>query len=192
LLVPVILALGILGFYNNRRFHSVFETGYKYVINPDGIPKLKYGDINVMYIPANLYTFLVMAPDPLKDKIESQVLRFPYVKINPLGLAIWFTSPLFLLLITRFKNGRYTLSAALTSLALSGPVFLWYSLGGAQVGYRYALDFLPFLFLILLSSFTPKLSKMAITLIIIGVVFNCIYTTSIWEIYPIFNIYPQP
>jgi len=197
LLVPVILALGVLGLYNNRRFHSFFETGYNYSITANDGPiagNYKYGETKLIHVPANLYSFLIMTPQPLlKDKDSGgMVLKFPYMKINPWGLAIWFTSPLFLLLIFRLKRERYMLSAAITSFVLSLPVFLWYSIGYAQVGYRYALDFLPFLFLMLALSLSPKLSKMAIVLIIIGVVFNCIYSTSIWEMYPVFNIYPHP
>ncbi len=193
ILIPVIIAILALGFYNNRRFHSFFETGYNYSITKNDGPishNFSYGDKGLIHIPANLYSFLIMSPEPLLLKHDGgMVLKFPYLKASPWGIAIWFTSPLFLLLITNFKKGKYTLSAALAGFALSIPVFLWYSIGYAQFGYRYALDFLPFLFLILLSSLSPKLSKIAILLIIVGIVFNCIYTDSIWEIYPLFNIY---
>ena len=196
ILIPVLVSLGLLGLYNNRRFHSFFETGYHYSVTSNVPPisyNLKYGEADIIHLPANLYSFLLMAPEPLlKDKTGGLVLKFPYIKISPWGLAIWFSSPLFLLLIFKFKKAKYVLPAVLACLFLSLPVFLWYSIGYAQVGYRYALDFLPFLFLILISSLSPKLSKTAIALIVIGVIFNCIYTTSIWEIYPVFNIYPHP
>jgi hypothetical protein len=193
MLLPVIMTLLLLGAYNNRRFHSFFETGYNYNIsihdNPIG-KNLKYGDKSIMHIPANLYSFLIMAPEPLKDPSSAFVLKFPYLKLSPWGAAIWFTSPLFLLLLCRFRKGTYTISAGLTSIILTTPVFLWYSIGYAQVGYRYALDFLPFLFLLLIPSLASKLSKTAIILIMIGIIFNCVYTDSLWEIYPLFNIYP--
>jgi hypothetical protein len=194
ILLPIVICLSLLGLYNHRRFHSIFETGYNYNISKNDGPISKnfvYGEKNIIHIPANLYSFLIMAPEPLlKDNNGGLTLKFPYLKINPWGLAIWFTSPLFLLLITKFRKGDHTLSAGITALALSIPIFLWYSIGYAQVGYRYALDFLPFLFLILIPSLMPKLTKTAIALIIIGVIFNCVYTDSIWEIYPLFNIYP--
>ena len=194
MLIPIILALSLLGAYNNRRFHSIFETGYNYNISIRDLPigaNLKYGDASMMHIPTNLYSFLFMSPEPLlKDPDDGFVLKFPYLKLNPWGAAIWFTSPLFLLLLCRFRKGIYTLSAGMASIALALPVFLWYSIGYAQIGYRYTLDFLPFIFLLLIPSLSPKLSKTAITLIIIGVIFNCVYTDSIWEIYPLFGIYP--
>lgn len=194
ILLPIIFALFILGVYNQKRFHSVFETGYNYNISIRDLPigkNLKYGDKSTMHIPANLYSFLVMSPETLlREHNGGFVLKFPYLKMNPWGAAIWFTSPLFLLLLCRFRKNTYTISAGLTSIALALPVFLWYSIGYAQIGYRYTLDFLPFIFLLLIPSLLPKLSKTAIILIIIGIIFNCVYTDSIWEVYPLFNIYP--
>ena len=194
MLIPVVLALVLLGGYNFRRFHSVLETGYNYNISTKDFPigeNLKYGgDKSVVHIPANLYSFLIMAPEPLlMNKNGGFVLKFPYLKVSPWGVALWFTSPLFLLLLTKFKKGEYTISAGITTIALATPVFLWYSIGYAQIGYRYALDFLPFLFLLLIPSLLPKLTKTAILLIILGIVFNLVYTDSIWELYPLFNIY---
>jgi len=193
MLIPVVLALVILGGYNFKRFHSVFETGYNYNISTKDFPigqNLKYGDKSIMQIPANLYSFLIRSPEPLlKDKTGGFVLKFPYLKVSPWGVALWFTSPLFLLLLTKFKKGEYTFSAAVTTIVLATPVFLWYSIGYAQIGYRYALDFLPFLFLLLIPSLLPKLTKTAVLLIILGIVFNLVYTDSIWELYPLFNLY---
>lgn len=194
LLLPVIFAVLLLGGYNQRRFHSFFETGYNYTISKTDFPigeNFKHGDMSISHVPANLYSFLLMAPEPLfSDEKGGFFLKFPYLKANPWGIAIWFTSPLFLFLLTRFKKGMHTFSSLAATVVLSLPVFLWYSIGYAQFGYRYALDFLPFLFLLLLPTLGTKLSKTAIVLIIIGVLFNCIYIDSLWEIYPLFHIYP--
>ncbi len=195
LLIPVVLALGLIGAYNDRRFHSVLETGYKYNISKaaDHIGKNHaLGEISLIHLPANLYSFLVMAPEPMfldSHNGDGFALQFPYMKANPWGVAIWFTSPLFLYLITSFKKGKYTLSSAITALILAIPVFTWYSIGYAQFGYRYALDFLPFLFLLLIPCLGSRLSKTAITLIILGVLFNTIYAGSIFGNYPVFGIY---
>lgn len=195
LLIPVILAVGLLGAYNNRRFHSVLETGYKYNISKasDSLSKNHaYGEVNIIHLSGNLYSFLIMSPEPLFQKgNDGFALRFPYMKANPWGIAIWFTSPLFLLLLLQFKKSKYTISASLTTVLLSVPVLFWYSIGYAQFGYRYALDFLPFLFLILIPCLSPKLTKVAIALIVLGILFNLIYSISMWEMYPLFNIYPD-
>jgi hypothetical protein len=48
------------------------------------------------------------------------------------------------------------------------------------------LDFLPFMFLLLLPNLGGKPGKLDKALIITGVVFNCVYLASLWNIYPHF------
>lgn len=193
LLIPVVLCLSLFGFYNQRRFHSYLETGYAHNISKEELPigaNREYGEISLHHVPANLYSFLIMSPTPLKEKdTKGFVLEFPYLRADAWGVAIWFTSPLFLYVILHFKKGKYSLSAGLTAFILAIPVFTWYSVGFAQFGYRYALDFLPFLFLLLLPCLGLKLSKVAIMFIILGVLFNTIYAGSIFGNYPVFGMY---
>ena len=188
---PVVIALLILGTYNFVRFDSFLETGYKYASAYKTYPQslnLEHGLFNISHLPANLYTFFIKPPAPVLENPKGFFLQFPYLKADPWGMAIWFTSPLFLMLIFKFKKYKYTASAFVSTVALSIPAFLFYSIGFAQFGYRYTLDFLPFLFLLLIPSLGPKLSNKAILLIIIGVIFNCIYITSLWGVYPHFGI----
>jgi len=190
--MPLIFSIYLLGLYNNRRFHSFFETGYNYNISLKAFPlseNLKYGAISIFHVPANLYSFLIMPPEPLKTDKDGFFLKFPYLTANPWGMAIWYTSPLFLFLLFKFRKSKYTLSAFLTIILISIPLFTYYSVGFVQFGYRYALDFLPFLFLLLIPSLSPKLSKTAIFLIIIGVLFNLVYSDSLFGIYPLLNMF---
>lgn len=192
ILIPFLISIILLGLYNQRRFHSFFETGYSYNRILGAFPlseNLKHGAVSLSHVPANLYSFLIMPPEPLKEQKDGFFLKFPYLTASPWGMAIWYTSPLFLYLIFRFQKGKYTLSALLAGIALAIPVFTYYSVGFIGFGYRYALDFLPFLFLLLLPSISPKLSKTAITLIIIGVLFNLVYADSLFGIYPLLNMF---
>ncbi len=190
ILVPFVLCLVFYGSYNFLRFQSFIETGYRYhMAHPFPLSvNFSYGEISLMHLPANLYSFFIMPPEPIRYDLHGFVFKFPYLKANPWGMAIWFTSPLFLLLF-RFRKNIYSISAGITALCLALPIFIYFSVGFAQFGYRYALDFLPFLFLLLVPSLLPKLSKTAVVLIIIGVVFNCIFITSLWDVYPHFGIY---
>lgn len=190
-LIPVLIACALLGAYNQKRFHNPFDTGYKYNITSNGFPlslNRQYGEVSFEHISANLYVFLLMPPDPLKRDEAGFFLEFPYVKANPWGTAIWFTSPLFLYLVFKFRKNKYFVSALATSIALALPAMTFFSVGFAQFGYRYLLDFLPFLFLLLIPCLSPKLSRKAIFLIILGVLFNCIYIGSLWDFYPVLNI----
>jgi len=190
--IPVIVSCSVLGVYNYVRFHSLFETGYKYNITLRTYPldqNLNDGYMSPKHVPANLYSLFVMPPQPLLENKDGFVLKFPYLKASPWGMAIWFTSPLFLTLLFKFKRSKYSLSLIMAIIVLSIPIISYYSIGFSQFGYRYALDFLPFLFLLLLSALSPKLSKSEILLISIGVIFNAVYTTSLWGIYPVIGLY---
>ncbi len=191
ILFPIVICCIIFGLYNERRFHSFFETGYKYSISLKNYPissNYERGYTHPIHIPANLYSFLLMPPEPLLINNHGFTLKFPYLKANPWGMAIWYTSPLFLALLYKFKKGKYTISSAITSVIIAIPIFLYFSVGFSQFGYRYTLDFLPFLYIILLHTLDKKLTKTDIALITIGVIFNCIYITSLWGKYPHFGI----
>lgn len=191
LLTPIAICCVILGAYNFIRFHSVIETGYNYHMQePFPLSKnYEFGRTNLIHVPANLYTFLIKPPVPILYYDKGYVFRFPYLKADPWGMAIWFTSPLFLLLLFKFKKNKYTKNLIITIITIAIPIVTYYSVGFAQFGYRYALDFLPFLFLLLMPVLSPKLSKTAIALITLGVLFNCLYITSLWDVYPLFGIY---
>lgn len=202
ILIPVIFACIFLGVYNFLRFDSFLQTGYIHHIG-DPYPlseNKKFGWTNPMHLPANLYAFFIKPPEPLLYAKDGFVFKFPYFKADPWGMAIWFTSPLFLMLLFNFRKNKYFNSLLTTTLVIAFPIFIYYSVGFAQFGYRYALDFLPFLFLLLIPCLSPsgpeaspgrrpKLSKIALTLIIMGVIFNCVYITSLWDVYPHFGIY---
>lgn len=191
LLIPVIFFTSFYGLYNQRRFHSFFETGINYSVGLKTFPldsNLQYGMFSFVHIPANFYSLFIMPPEPLLQNNNGFTLKFPYLKVNPWGLSIWYTSPLLLVLFLKFKKNKYTFSIAITIIFLLIPLLMFYSIGFAQYGYRYVLDFLPFLFILLISILNSKLSKSEISLIIIGVLFNAIYITSLWGKYPLFGI----
>lgn len=189
--LPIIISILILGLYNYRRFRSFAETGYQYNIALKLYPmsnNVKYGFLNPIHIPANLYTMFIKSPDPIIKEGGGYVLKFPYLKADPWGIALWYTSPLFLLLFTSVKKTKHSFSAYPTIILLMIPSLLYFGVGFLQFGYRYALDFIPFLFILLLDKLQPKLPIHAKILIILGVLFNCLYMASVWNVYPFFKV----
>lgn len=173
-ILPIILSILLLGAYNYRRFHSVIETGYQYNISLQNWPlasQLKYGLFNIQYVPTNLYSMLGRLPVPILEAGDGFILKYPYFKADGWGMAIWVTSPLFFYLI-RLRKEKYTPAAVLTILALAIPSLLYFGIGFSQFGYRYSLDFLPFLLLILLPTFKNILPKFAKALICVGIFFD--------------------
>lgn len=191
LIIPIIVSILVLGFYNNRRFHSPFESGYRYNVTLKTYPlktNLDSGLFNINYVPSNLYALLLKGPDPIIEEGKAFILKFPYLKVDGWGLSIFFTSPLFIYLI-RVKKTIYSVPAVLTIVILLMPSILYFGIGFSQFGYRYSLDFLPFLFLILISAFSKGLPPFAKFLIFIGIIFNSLYMLSIWDYYPVFEFF---
>ena len=155
--------------YNFWRFGNILETGYEKVYLQYNGAKVSisqnFGYFNYKNIPLHLYTFFVMPPDMtiLKGTLKD-------LKPSPFGMGILFTSPLILLaLIPKFKKG-IELQSITTAIICSLPSFMHYAQGWVQFGYRFVLDFIIFLMIILAIRFKP--TKFNLLLIIISVVVN--------------------
>ena len=89
---------------------------------------------------------------------------------SPYGMGILFITPLLLIaLIPPFNKGLEK-NLFRGSLAIALVDFLHYAQGWVQFGYRFLLDFLPFLLIILAIRFKPK--KIYILLLVISVAAN--------------------
>lgn len=185
LITPVFLSIVIFGIYNNIRFNNFFETGYFHA-NLWEIVKTSAdkGYFSVEHIPGNLYFLLLKGPEPIRSDSTGYLLRPPFLQANYWGMGIFFTSPLFLFVfLSKIKRG-VTLSSWLTIGFMLIPVLTFYGIGILQYGYRYALDFYPFLFLILAYFFKENLPIIAKVLIVYSIFFNFYFMLSIWGIYP--------
>ncbi len=157
--------------YNYLRFGDVFETGYKKVYQQYKNSNLKYSVgqkfnyFDVRNIPSHLYAFLSMPPD---ISISDGTIR--QIRPSPFGMGVLFTSPLlFLALLPKFKNKR-ELNLYIGSIFAAIPVFMHYAQGWVQFGYRFVLDFIVFLMIILTIRFKPTVLNL--TLILISVIVN--------------------
>jgi hypothetical protein len=121
--------------YNYLRFGTPFDIAYSIQAKeePWWYPK---GLFDISYIPKNLWIFL------LKPPIFTS--KLPYVTPSLMGMSILITTPAFIYSIFAGKN---KLSLACWS-AIIPIALLHFSHGGSgwmQFGYRYAVDFYPFL-----------------------------------------------
>lgn len=191
LVIPVIICLSLLGLYNFRRFGSVFDTGYTRNVSElnKNYTNWNAGWFSPVHIPAKLYSILLAAPETVRRGDLEFVFKFPYLRASGTqGMALWITSPLFIYLLLA-KKRPWTMSALLTLPFLILPALVYEGTGGVQYGFRYSLDFLPLLFLILLSAFGKKLPLFAKFLIAGGIIFNGFYMFSIWESYPLLSFW---
>jgi hypothetical protein len=177
---PIVLAVLIVMSYNFARFSSIWETGQKYGLDPVVGPS---GVFSLAYLPNNVYHFLFMGPEMLFE--NGATPQFPYLQADLLGLGILFVSPLLLLIFSKKEKRSYTPALWLTSLVIMLPSLFFYNSGGAQFGYRYFLDALPFIYILLLLSLKqqrPWPTSIYI-LIFYSILFNFLIIPGIWRVY---------
>ena len=137
------VVVGLLALYNFSRFGDPLESGYSYQVNGMGIP---YADWNV---PGN-----TPGPPIRLSNIPShlRVFLFGLPSAKAIGTSVLLMSPFFsyLVMVRRWDltNRLITLNIVLVLLM----VLAFRSTGFEQVGYRFSLDFLPFVFFLLMRS----------------------------------------
>ncbi len=115
--------------------HTIFYHQDQDVGSPTGSP------FAVMNLPDQLYSFFVQAP-----KFEDTV---PYAIPAMEGVALTWTSPILLFAAWARGSRSAIVSLWLATVLVAGPSFLYYVNGASQFGMRHALDFEPFLFVLL-------------------------------------------
>jgi len=171
---PILIGFTTIFAYNFARFGSIIEFGYKY-----HIPYLtetraflkQYGAWNLFYYPSNIYYLFFKGPDGIFIK-NAKYLTAPFIKSNYWGMSILFTSPIFLWCFNANLKEKLIKPALITTILLLLFILGYFGVGANQFGYRYALDFYPFLFIILCFAFQSRMSNLAKGLIVISFIFN--------------------
>ncbi len=166
--IPAALLAGFGLWHNLLRFGRPFEFGHTYLqtIQADNIQR--FGLMNYQFLPRNLATALTLLPKLLPT--------YPYVQISYHGLALWFTSPALLYLLWPQRplwsatdrpsppvvdGGEYLrqlrLLVILSVLPIALASLLYQNSGFVQFGYRFSLDYLPLL-IVLLRLGSPRLA----------------------------------
>lgn len=154
LVMPWIAVLLLLMAYNNARFDDPFEQGYSMqTIPPHAVKARDHGVLSPVHVPGNLYYLLIAPPAAVQLDGVSQVLKFPFVAANPWGMSILVTSPCLIFLWSLSFRDRTSRLLLITIAVISVPILLYYGIGYRQFGYRYSLDFLPFLYYLLMRSY---------------------------------------
>lgn len=178
--IPIILSYFV---YNWLRFDNPFISGYlevyKYYLQGN-IPYTffhatfsnfpHFHHLDPRNIPLHLFNFLIFPP----------IIQNKHLVPSPFGMGIVFTTPLLLLTLwPRFKNSTEK-NAYFTALAIAVIDFLHFSQGWVQFGYRFLLDFLPFLLIILATRFKPR--RLFYLLLLISIIVNT------WGTYQAINL----
>jgi len=158
--------LAFYGLFNYLRFDNPMQTGY-YLHSYSSYFAAdieKYGMFDLRYIPKHLYTMLLMPPEYISD--------FPFLRPKPEGMSILLTTPMILYIVkAKFsESANRWLLLAIAGILL--PTILWFSTGWVQFGYRYSLDFMPFILILIVAGMGQTINKKMIALIVMSVAVN--------------------
>jgi len=142
------LAIGILPFvltnflYNFIRFGVVWDKGYALIPGVMEESWYKNGLINLINIPNHLKIMFFALPKFLPQK--------PFIQPSWAGLAIWITTPAFIYAFKAKFKEKVVKYSWISIILISLLIFSHGTTGFAQFGYRFAVDFYPFMFLLII------------------------------------------
>ncbi len=124
---------------NYVRFGKASEFGHSHLFNNRvNTDVARWGLFNVHYLWRNLRAAFLLLPDPSLPG-----------GFDPHGMSLFITTPLFLLLLWPQLRPRLHWPLWLTVAAVCLPGFFYQNDGWRQFGFRFSLDYTPYLFLLL-------------------------------------------
>lgn len=138
---PALLVVGLLLLHNYLRFASLSEFGHKFlnITWQDRIQR--WGLFNYHFMSRNLATALVLLPRILA--------KAPFVQVSQHGMSLLVTSPFLWLLLRPKRSSVLAVGMWLTVLAVALPSLLYQNSGFVQFGYRFSLDYMVLLVMLL-------------------------------------------
>lgn len=164
--IPLVLALGALLLYNQARFGNPLDFGY---LTENVAEKLapdlqRYGQFNLHYLPKNFWAMWLAGPQ------WDEELRF--WRPDPEGMSLLLTTPALIYLARARQRSWLVIGGWSAFCLLLTPLLLYYNTGWWQFGYRFSLDFMaPVLVLLALAAHQRVTGSMRL-LILAGVLVN--------------------
>jgi hypothetical protein len=164
--------------HNTLIFGSPLNTGYDILIQQH-YPVVTTGAFNLRYIPANLVANFLDFP---KVTFTGPFDRHPTIDMlnGGVGLSVFFTTPLFLLLFWRNRAFSMTRTALWVTLGLIVVVLMvFHAAGWITFGARYLYDAYPLAFLLLALN-EERLDWRVVALGLLGVGINLLGAHQFW------------
>jgi hypothetical protein len=163
---PMLLAAAGLLAYNVARFGDPLDFGYLTQNIADDLRAdlLRYGQFDLRYVPKNLWVMLLAGPiwDPLRNQ--------PIPAVD--GMSVLLTMPVLVLLPLARGPRLITLGLCASIGLVLLPSITYYNTGWWQFGYRFFLDVLPLVIVLLGLTIRDDNRRAARALIAFGVVMN--------------------
>jgi hypothetical protein len=170
--VGLAIPLLLYGAYNVVRYGTPIDQGYVRIPGIQDDPYYSsHGVLSLWYVPRNLYAMFFRSWNYVDEP--------PFLQPSWWGLSLFFTTPLYLWLFRARTVDPRVAWALVGAILVAIPIVTHGNVGTTQFGYRFSLDFQPFLFVILATVFERGLSRLATYAAIASVAF-CAY--GIWAI----------
>ncbi len=147
--------------YNDARWGTPLDIGYTLFYHQDPWGQPTGSPFGLRYVPYQLYSFFLQSPTLVEYRQQAQ---WPIFKPDVHGIALTFCSPaLVLAFLARAPRALVTaLWGAIVLIAI--PNFCYYLNGWWQFGMRHALDFEPFLFVLMALAVRDRFPRWGIAL----------------------------
>lgn len=174
--IPVTLAVLTLMTYNYLRFGDIRDFGYTTVnAGPDIVENVqKHGLFSPHFAPNNLYVMFLKPPQinwGAPWPTEPKGALWP-IDPTTTGMSIFATTPVFLYLFRRYSKQWWILGAWAAVLCNLVMLSLYSNTGAHQFGYRYVLDFITPLMLMLAVGVGKRVPWHFILLALFSIVIN--------------------
>lgn len=131
---------------NQVRFESLTSFGHAFLSGGDIGRIQDYGLFNIHFLSKNLSAMLTLLP-----KFQPE---YPYVIVSKHGMSMLLTTPAFFYLFNpsdaECREDTFWTGLLWATIAVTGiPALLYQNTGYAQFGYRFCMDYLPFLICLL-------------------------------------------
>ncbi len=147
-LVPFV---GLWVAWNELRWGTPYDIGYTTWYHQDELGDPTGAPFKLKYFPDQVYSFFLQPP--------AFVPYFPWLRAPNAGIALTWTSPALILALFA-RRPRYLIVAMWCAvLLLAGPLFIYYVNGASQFGMRHALDFEPYLFVLMALAMKEERSR---------------------------------
>jgi hypothetical protein len=161
--VPFAAVIGVLLWHNYARFQRPFEFGHRF-LNIQWQDRIqRYGLLNYHFLSRNLTCALLLLPRILN--------KWPYVRISNHGMSLLVTSPNLAYVVMPKERSYLTRTLWITVAFTSLSTLFYQSSGYIQFGYRYSLDYMIFLMMLLAIGNRP-LSRVFKGLVVVSFAIN--------------------
>ena len=128
--------------YNKVRWGTWTDIGYTMWYHQDQAGMPTGSPFRLQYLGYQLWSFFLTAPTRLPE--------FPWLRPEYSGVALTWTSPALVLAFFARTPVRWVIALWVAAVLAAVPNFIYYVNGFAQFGMRHALDFEPFLVVLML------------------------------------------